>query len=158
MKPSAALREYLERHFHATLEAESGCSCGHENHVCAHFFRVDGRVVAAVVPESRALSPSDLAEALGGSRVERLTSVEPEAAPRDVEASHLRTSEKLATAAVYLDEVLAGQTELVFCPRMFFGEQAQCFHVPTQQFLDLTHGRVLPLTSAGVTTADDWAV
>lgn len=158
MNPSEALREYLESHLHSALEREDECTCGHENHACVLFFLVDGQVVAAVVPEARALGASELAEALGGAHAERLSTLEPEVALSQPESPHLKSLERLSTARVYLDESLSTQEELVLCPRMFFGREAQCFHVPTREFLDLTHGRVLPLTSAGVTTPDDWAV
>jgi hypothetical protein len=41
---------------------------------------------------------------------------------------------------------------------MFLGNGTQCFQISTREFLDLTHARVLPLTSASILCSDDWAV
>jgi hypothetical protein len=119
---------------------------------------VDGKLVAAVVPETRRTSADDLAEVIGGARVERSEPRDNVIAPLKQSETPLRALEVLFDAVVYLDEALVSQPGLIFCPRMFLGGGTQCFQIPTREFLDLTHARVLPLTSASILSSDDWAV
>ncbi len=158
MSPSEAFRQYLEEHFRTQLPGEAACTCGHANHACIRFFRVDGKPAAVVTPETRAVNAADLAEALGGGRVEPTDWFELEAPFLEGTTGRPRVHEVLSRAAVYVDESLGSEQELVFCPRMFLGQARQCFHVPAQKFFDLTRACFLPLTSASVLASDDWAV
>ncbi len=80
MQPSELLRSYLEKHLRGGVTAHEGCTCGRGDHARVLIFRVDGEVIAAVVPESRALSPAEFGEALGATCVERMEALEPTAA------------------------------------------------------------------------------
>jgi len=157
MNQLSALRGYLEQHFPHTIDTEGECTCGAGNHVRVSFFRVDGQPVAAVTPEGAGLTADELRDVLGSSRVESFSDTEWDQICADTENGHLISFENPFGAGVLFDELLGSFPNLVFCPRMFCGERGLCFRVPTQEFLDLTHALVLPLT-AHVCRADDWAV
>jgi len=104
------------------------------------------------------VGPLGLREALGSSRVEPFSEAEWDQVCADTELGHVLSFENPFGAGVFFDELLQSFPNLVFCPRMFCGERGLCFRVPTQEFLDLTHALVLPLTAQACYRADDWAV
>jgi len=158
MSQLSALRAYLEQHFPHTVGTEGECTCGAGNHVRVCFFRVDGQPVSAIIPEGADLTADGLREALGSSRVEPFSEAEWDQVCADTELGHVLSFENPFGAGVFFDELLQSFPNLVFCPRMFCGERGLCFRVPTQEFLDLTHALVLPLTAQACYRADDWAV
>lgn len=152
-----ALRRFLEEHFPGQVSTQQECTCGQENHVRVIFFRVNGQPATAVIPESAGLSALELSDVIGG-RVERITLAELDAIFADTELGHMQPFENPFGTHVFLDEALGACEQLVFCPRMFFGQRGQCFRVPVKGFKELTHARVLPLSSVCVIDTDAWAV
>lgn len=153
-----ALRIYLEQHFPHTVGEEAACSCGASNHVRVRYFRVNGQPAAAIIPEGSTLTAGDLAEATGTRQVEPLLEEELSEIFTDTELGRMQPFENPFGAAVFFDDLLLPHRNVVFCPRMFSEQRGQCFRVPTQEILDLTHAVVLPLTGAGCRRSDEWAV
>lgn len=158
MNPLGALRIYLEQHYPHTTGEELRCTCGAGNHVRIRHFRVSGQPAAAVIPEGAALTAADFGEALGMTDVQPLMDAELDEVCSETELGRTQPFDNPFGTAVFCDESLLPFSDLVFCPRMFFGERGQCFRVPTQEFLDLTQAIVLPLTASAACRSDDWAV
>jgi hypothetical protein len=158
MNQLGALRGYLEQHFPRTTGLQPQCTCGAGNHVRVCFFRVDGQPASVVIPEGASLTAAELQEVLGCDRVEPLTESDWEQMCADTELGHLISFENPFGAGVIFDDLLREFPNLVFCPRMFSGERGVCFHVPTEEFLNLTNALVVPLTAQVCRPRDDWAV
>ncbi|HLE37031.1 MAG TPA: YbaK/EbsC family protein [Candidatus Acidoferrales bacterium] len=159
MKPLVVLRDYLVRQFPQDIHQQDNCTCGAANHVRIQFFRVEGRPAVAVFPEGMAVDCERLSHALGSPQVEPLPEEELDAIYADTELGHMQPFESPFGFGVYLDASLLSQKELVFCPRMFFGQAVrECFCAPLLDFLNLTHARVVPLTFMAPAAADAWAV
>jgi hypothetical protein len=158
MKELRTLREYLDQHFPHTVGEEPRCTCGAGNHVRVSFFRVNGQPAVTIVPEGMPLTPQQLREAIGCGRAEALTDTELDDIYGDTELGRMQSFENPFGTTVFFDETLAPFPELVFCPRMFFGRRGECFHVPTDEFLDLTHAIVVPLCATASREPDYWAV
>jgi len=158
MNALGALRTYLEQHFPRTTDEELRCTCGAGNHVRIRHFRVSGQPAAVVIPEGATLTASDFGQVLSMDRVEPLLESELDEVCSDTELGHTQPFDNPFGASVFADESLLPFSDLVFCPRMFFGQRGQCFRVPTQEFLDLTQAIVLPITAAPAQASNDWAV
>lgn len=156
MRPVELLRRYLEPQL-AELTAEAKCTCGAVNHARVRWFRVNGLPTAAVIPESRELTAEDLSLLLG-ARVEPLLENELEPLVVKTELGPVQPAEKPFVESLYLDRALIDCDELVFCPRMFFGERGECFRVPTTQFVALTRAIVRPLVTPEAPAREAWAV
>lgn len=158
MKPLEALRRFLEQHFPNTTRDELWCTCGASNHVRFVFFLVDNRLAIAVVPEGARVDADDLAASLHSQHVQPLAVTDLDVAFTESELGRMQPFENPFGTQVFLDERLAESDELVFCPRMFFGKEGECFRAPVQKFIELVHPVILPLSGVLCADGDDWAV
>jgi len=158
MKPIIALHNYLKLHFPRVLRDEVLCTCGAGNHVRLLFFRVNGQPATVVLPEGIDVTAEQLGQAIGGGKVECLAERDLDVIFADSELGHMEPFENPFGANVYCDEGLLTWKELVFCPRMFFGQRGECFRAPTREFLDLTRAITVPLSGTPVAEQDAWAV
>ena len=158
MKPLAALRGFLEQHFPNTTREEMWCTCGAANHVRFLFFLVDNRLAVAVVPEGARVDAGDMAEAINAKTVQPVAVNDLDAAFAESELGRTQPFDNPFGMHVFFDERLRECDELVFCPRMFFGKEGECFRAPTQEFIELVRPVVLPLSTLVYAHADDWAV
>lgn len=157
MKMLQSLRDYLTPYAHSHLRNEPLCTCGDANHVRLLLFRAEGRPITVIVPEAAQITSQQLAEALGGQRIEPLREDELDAIFADTDLGHSEPYSNPFGTDVYFDESLVLYPTLVFCPRMFGGRAGECFRVPTRDLLDHTRASVLPLVSEPC-AADEWAV
>jgi len=162
MNTLGALRGYLEQHHPKATQGELRCTCGAGNHVRVIFFRVNGQPASVLLPEGAWLSAQELQDALGGPReiwrVEPIPPAEMNFIFADTELGHGQPFDSPFGARVFLDETLLDCEELVFCPRMFFGQPAECFRTTTGEFVKLLHPVVLPLVAVHMGTGNEWAV
>lgn len=158
MKPLLVLRDYLGRNSPQALYAQNTCTCGESNHARVRFLRVDGLPAAIVLSETAPVSLEDIRLSLRTNDVELLPDSELDAIFADTELGHTQPFENPFGGSVYLDACLLTEEDLVFCPRMFFGQLGhECFRASLHEFLKLTHARIVPLTVAGG-FAEQWIV
>ena len=158
MNTLAALRGYLEQHHPHSVRGELRCTCGAGNHVRVLFFRVNGQPASVLIPEGAWISAQELQDILGKDRVEPIPPADLNFIFADSELGRAQPFESPFGARIYLDERLLECEELVFCPRMFFGQPGECFRTTTEEFLDLIHPFVLPIVSVPAAARSDWAV
>jgi len=159
MKPLTVLRDYLTQYFPQDIHGQEECTCGAANHVRVQFFRVEGRPCVVLFPEGATVDCDRLKVALGAPQVEPLSEKELNGIYADTELGRAQPFESPFGIGVYLDAGLLSQKELVFCPRMFFGQTGrECFCAPLADVMKLTHARVIPLTHAGSVADEAWAV
>ena len=158
MKPLAVLRDYLSQNFPKEIHNQSTCTCGRSNHVRVCFVRVEGLPAVMVIPETSPVSLEQIRAALATENVKLLLDAELDTIFADTELGQMQPFENPFGGSVYLDASLLPARELVFCPRMFFGQEGhECFRVQLEDFLKLTRAQVVPLTVAQA-FAEDWVV
>lgn len=157
MNALSILQGGIRQRFPEAVRPEPECTCGAPYHARLIPFRVDGRPAIAIVPEGLTLSAEELAEAVGARRAERLPQAALETMLGPFAAGRAGVFADPGFPALYFDEALLTWPEIVFCPRMFFGE-GECFRTGTRLFLELTAATVVPLTPARVASDDPWAV
>lgn len=158
MKPLLALRGYLEQHFPKSVRGEPKCSCGSGNHVRVLFFLVDDQPASAIIPEASRINADELQRVLGARRVQPLAITDVESVYAESELGQAQPFEQPFGHRVYFDERMAKSEELVFCPRMFFGKEGECFRAPTQKFLELVQPTIISMVPVLAGEFDDWAV
>ncbi len=154
MKLQRFLRNHLQRHCPNDLHQEPWCTCGSPNHVRMLIFRMDGWPATVFVPEDCELTAAQLGRAIPGARVESLTDAELDAVYLETELGRMQPFDKAFAPAVYMDHNLTQFDTLVFCPKMFSGQNGECFRVPTKEFRALVLTVVLPLFPVIVPAAE----
>jgi len=158
MKPLLALRGFLEQHFPKSVRGEPKCTCGAGNHVRVLFFLVDDQPASAIIPEASRINADELQRVLGARRVQPLAITDVESVYSESELGQAQPFEHPFGHRVYFDDRMVQTEELVFCPRMFFGKEGECFRAPTKQFLELVNPVIISMSPVLVGEFDDWAV
>jgi hypothetical protein len=148
MKLIPALREYLQTQPRRQFRNERVCTCGESNHARMVMFRVEGRSVAAIVPEYASLDSEQFRRAIGAAHVQRMDEAELDDSCVQVEFACLSPFENAVGTDVYLDQQLAEQRDIVFCPEVAWGGPAGCFRINTATLRKRLHCVVLPLVTA----------
>jgi hypothetical protein len=153
----AALRQYIERELPRVVRTEAECTCGAPYHARLVPIRVHDQRAVAVIPEGANIGVEELRVALGTQQVERLQTEELGPLFAGL-AGGGGASEAVDLPTIFFDEALLSWPEIVFCPRMFWGQPGECFRIPTRVFLDLSCAILVPLTPAHQPASEEWGV
>ncbi len=153
-----ALRQFIERELPRVVRTEAECTCGAPYHVRLVPIRIHNQRAVAVIPEGASIGVEELRIALGTQRVERLQTEElgPLFAGLTGGSAGALEADELPT--IFFDEALLAWSEIVFCPRMFWGQPGECFRIPTRVFLELSCAILVPLTPANQPAREEWGV
>ncbi|MCL6565587.1 MAG: hypothetical protein K6U09_04100 [Acidobacteriia bacterium] len=153
-----ALRRYIERELPRAVRTEVECTCGAPYHARLIPIRVHGQRAVAVIPEGATIGVEELRAALGSPQVERLQTEELEPLFAGLASAGTAASEAVDLPTIFFDEALLAWPEIVFCPRMFWGQPGECFRIPTRAFLELSCAILVPLTPAHLPAGEEWGV